>query len=361
MKKMENLRLAAYQEVAVKSKNISLVLNEIDQKIYVKKVLSNANPLIFKLIKEHPHQNLVQIHEMISLGEDGFVVIEQYLNGQTLEELLEARGCLPFEEVLAIAGSLCAALEHLHSFEPPVIHRDIKLSNVMQTDDGMIKLIDYDISRLRSEEQNQDTHILGTAGYAAPEQFGFTQTDPRSDIYSLGILLNYLLTGVHIREQADKGWLAPVIKKCTELAPEKRYASAGQVRRDLLRLSPKRTRSPKPQRISRFFPPGFRSGSPLKAVFAIVIYLLALDFAATYRLTEAKTSIGKAFDTGWTIMFLLSLILLYNNYLNVKDHLPFFDSKFRLVRFWGGLSCTFLLYLVYLVVALFFPLILNNF
>lgn len=361
MQKMENLRLAAYQEVAVKSNHIALVLNEIDQKIYVKKVLTNANPLIFKQIKEHPHQNLVRIHEIIPLADGSFAVIEQYLNGQTLEELLEVRGCLEFEEVLAIAGSLCAALDHLHSFDPPVIHRDIKLSNVMRTDDGVIKLIDYDISRFRSEAQSQDTHILGTAGYAAPEQFGFTQTDPRSDIYSLGILLNYLLTGVHISEQADKGRLAPVIKKCTELAPEKRYASVGQVRHDLNRLSPKRIRGTARLFDRRFFPPGFRSGSPKKAAFAIVVYLLALEYAGSLQLTGAETGIGKAFDSIWTAVFLLSLILLYNNYLDVKAHLPFFSSRFRIVRFWGGVSFTFFLFVVYLVVALFFMLILNNF
>nr|WP_304576464.1 protein kinase [uncultured Clostridium sp.] len=132
--------------------------------------------------------------------------------------------------------NLCSILDILHNQNPPVIHRDIKPSNIMIDNNGVLKLIDFDVSRVYREERNMDTHILGTKGYASPEQFGFEQTDCRSDIYSVGVLINVLTTGKHIKEKLNDGRLKGIIEKCTSISPDNRYSSVKELQIDLNKI-----------------------------------------------------------------------------------------------------------------------------
>ena len=104
------------------------------------------------------------------------------------------------------------------------VHRDIKPENVIIRGSEAI-LIDFDASRIFKSGINQDTQILGTTGYAAPEQYGITQTDERADIYSLGVLLNIMLTGKHPSKELAIGRLGHIVQKCTMVNPKKRYKS----------------------------------------------------------------------------------------------------------------------------------------
>ncbi len=141
------------------------------------------------------HPNLPRVTD--SFSEDGrsYLVME-FVPGETLQAYLQRVGLpRPPAEVLGWAEQLCEVLDYLHTQEPPVIFRDLKPANVMLTPEGPLKLIDFGIARHFKHGQSQDTQAFGTVGYSAPEQYGRGQTDPRSDVYSLAVLLHHALTG----------------------------------------------------------------------------------------------------------------------------------------------------------------------
>ncbi len=142
---------------------------------------------------QHPH--LPGIYDHFSEGSRWYLVMS-FIKGQTLPDYLEMQGgYLDVEEVVEIGLALCSVLQYLHTHRPPIIFRDLKPSNIMRTVDGNIYLIDFGIARIFKPGQGADTAYQGSAGYAPPEQYGTSQTTPRSDIYSLGATLYYLLTG----------------------------------------------------------------------------------------------------------------------------------------------------------------------
>ena len=162
--------------------------------------------------------NLPQILE--AAESDGMVaVLEEYIQGDPLDFLLEGALFTP-EEARCITLQLCNALWVLHSLD--AVHRDIKPENVIIRGSEAV-LIDFDASRIFKNESCGDTQILGTTGYAAPEQYGIAQTDQRSDIYSLGVLLNIMLTGKHPSRELAPGKLGRIVQKCTMVNPKKRY------------------------------------------------------------------------------------------------------------------------------------------
>ena len=164
--------------------------------------------------------NLPQIME--TAERDGMVaVLEEYIQGDSLAYLLEGALFSP-AEARKITMQLCNALWVLHKLG--AVHRDIKPENVIIRGSEAI-LIDFDASRIFKSDTNQDTQILGTTGYAAPEQYGIAQTDERADIYSLGVLLNIMLTGKHPSKELASGRLGRIVQKCTMVNPEKRYKS----------------------------------------------------------------------------------------------------------------------------------------
>lgn len=146
-------------------------------------------------------------------------VLEEYIQGDSLAYLLEGAVFTP-DEARSITLQLCNALWVLHAMG--AVHRDIKPENVILRGSEAV-LIDFDASRIFKSERSADTQILGTTGYAAPEQYGIAQTDERADIYSLGVLLNIMLTGKHPSREFAGGKLGRIIQKCTMVNPKKRY------------------------------------------------------------------------------------------------------------------------------------------
>lgn len=201
--------------------------NASDKKI-IKRSSTNRNDDIFRLLKNKKIPHLVQIEEVCS-DDAKLVVLEEFIDGTNLAKKLE-QGTIPQKEACKYTLQICKALNQLHALG--IIHRDIKPSNIIITNDDNAVLIDLSIARLVSVS-DADTDNLGTVGYAAPEQFGLTQSTPASDIYSLCITLNIMLTGVHPALQMPKGAIKYIISKATSTNISKRYSNIAQLEHQL--------------------------------------------------------------------------------------------------------------------------------
>src|SRR5258707_987450 len=148
------------------------------------------------------HPNLPRIYDHFTENDRSYLVMD-FIEGQTMEDFLDTSGggIQPLSKVMIWAEQLCDVLNYLHTRQPPVIFRDLKPSNVMLSQSGHIYLIDFGIARIFKPCKQHDTFALGSPGYAAPYQYGNAHSSPRSDIYSLGSLLHYLLTGVDPSDQ----------------------------------------------------------------------------------------------------------------------------------------------------------------
>ncbi len=171
--------------------------------------------------------------------ERSLVTVRTYVEGITLERYAEERE-LGEQDIVGICVQLCDILAYLHHREEPIIHRDIKPANVVVRDDGTLALIDFDIARVYHQGSETDTRFFGTQAYAPPEQYGFAQTDARADIYALGVLLRWLLTGSarpngNVRVYRP---LAKIIDGCTAFSPNERFGDVDQVRRLLVQANP---------------------------------------------------------------------------------------------------------------------------
>jgi tRNA A-37 threonylcarbamoyl transferase component Bud32 len=168
-------------------------------------------------------------------NDDAVFVIREFVTGVSLDEYMDGR-VLSLNEVLSISKQLCDILAYLHGQKPPIIHRDIKPGNII-INNGKITLIDFSISRKYSNEATADTIYIGTKEFSPPEQFGFSQTDNRSDIYAFGVLLCYLLTGgtdlKRIGQTVENKRLRRIIMKCTAFSPDRRYKDIGALKRAL--------------------------------------------------------------------------------------------------------------------------------
>jgi serine/threonine protein kinase len=129
-------------------------------------------------------------------------------------------GRYTYDGAKAVVMGVCKAAHSLH--ERNIIHRDIKPENIIITDKGTVKLIDLNASRIQ-KGSSQDTVRLGTIGYASPEQLGVCESDRRSDIYAIGVLLNVMLTGEHPSKCIARGKAGRIVKKCTDIDPNSRY------------------------------------------------------------------------------------------------------------------------------------------
>lgn len=211
-----------------------------NNEVVIQSAIAEAN-----MIKRLDHPALPRIVDIID-EVDFIYVIMDYIEGETLEYVVNQSGAQSQEIVINWAKQLTEALYYLHTRTPAIIYRDMKPSNVMLKPDGNLKVIDFGIAREYKAKNVKDTICLGTRGYAAPEQFGGKgQTDPRTDIYCLGVTLYHLVTGQNPAEPPYEiypirywnnnlsGGLENIIEKCTQLNPEDRYQSCAELLYDL--------------------------------------------------------------------------------------------------------------------------------
>lgn len=197
-------------------------------------------------LKKLKHPNLPSIIDVIE-DDDSFIIVMDYIEGRSLDKIIEENGAQPEAYVVEWAKQLCDVLGYLHSRTPPIIYRDMKPANVMLKPDGNIMVIDFGTAKNYEIDLGETTGI-GTIGYAAPEQYigsGLGRTDARTDIYCLGITMYHLLTNIDPCKNliSDKSiravnpalshGLDAIIQKCTQYQPADRYQSCAELMYDL--------------------------------------------------------------------------------------------------------------------------------
>lgn len=195
------------------------------------------------------YPGLPEVYDVVIETGKWYSVVE-YIEGRTLQDILN--GSLDFSPETQLFGwvtQMCDLLEYLHNQQPPLIVRDIKPGNfVVHTGSDRVVLVDLSASRIYKPGKVKDTVVLGTPGYAPPEQYGRTQTDVRSDIYSLGVTIHQLLTRINpepstqrlfefipvleVKPNFSPGW-DHIISRATQSEPDKRYQSILELKQDL--------------------------------------------------------------------------------------------------------------------------------
>lgn len=253
-------------------KNLDLVQNKFTRQLMVRRISPAADYPVLQTLCRIKHRNLMEIYDVKT--QDGVCIsLCEYINGMTLDMRVEYYQPFDIRSAKDILCQICDGLSQLHI--NGIVQRDIKPGNVMITDDGTVKIIDYSISRLIKPEQRKDTTVLGTAGYASPEQFGFTQTNGKTDIYACGVLLNYLLTGKLPNEQLHQGPLTTVIQQCIEIDENKRFASADELKKVLQGKKINRRRPFRPL-------PGFRSKHVFPKIITVFFYTVWIFMLFVY-------------------------------------------------------------------------------
>ena len=193
---------------------------------------------VYNSLRGVQNLNTVFVYDFVYENGDTYI-LEECVSGTTVQENLEQNGTMSEQDTAQIIIEICKALEVLHNQKLPIVHNDINPSNIKIREDGSVKLFDFDISRTYKKGQSQNTELFGTEEYAAPEHFGYGQSEPRTDIYCLGVTMHKMLTGQGLSTEhrvTYSGKLKKIIKKCLEFDPKNRYNSVLELKKDLERF-----------------------------------------------------------------------------------------------------------------------------
>ena len=332
---------------------IYLVQHQTTGKIYVKKILDIFNKDVYNSLYTNHIPGTPTIIDMYEEGQQ-LIVIEKYISGESLQDILNNKA-LSISEICTYISELCTILEKLHNNKPSIIHRDIKPSNIIITEYNHVVLLDFNAAKFHCETSSSDTVLLGTEGYAAPEQYGFGASTPRTDIYSTGILLQRMAESF---SQVPKE-LANIISKCIELNPKDRYQSIAELKAAIQFCgNPLKNSSMTAKPRNRFLPPGFRTLTPWKMIIAVIGYSIIFWLCLSVKFENTS----QAATWLWRIFILiinLSIVLIFTNYLNVQKLMPLCRSKYFIVKALGAvllvaLICSFQM-LILLIINSFFP------
>lgn len=344
---------------------VYLVQSALSGKVYVQKILDVYNIRVYKYLYRNPVAGIPRLINYYEAGNQ-LIVIEEYISGTSLQEKID-NSDLNVSDIRSYMIMLCNILEALHSMTPPIIHRDIKPSNIIITSYNYAMLLDFNAAKQFSGQNESDTVLIGTPGYAAPEQYGFGSSSPKTDIYSLGVVLREMLGS--ITPAFD---IAPILQRlnriaerCTQMTPAARYQSVAELKnavsqscypaqhntsaagnssqythnnQDNANNAASDNADTAKQALrgsnSRFLPPGFRTRTPWKMLLSSVAYLfiiwlcLSLELENTYG---AKLWLERIFCLG---MFIFAIFCGFN-YLNVQNILPLCKSKNRFLHYIG--------------------------
>ncbi len=184
-----------------------------------------GNKAVYEYLMSISHPNLPRIYS-VEEENGNLSIYEEYIDGITVGDVLQTGLCKE-SGVREVITGVCNALDVLHKNN--IIHRDIKPENVIIDTFGNVKLVDFDSARVYKTYQSNDTVFIGTAGFAAPEQFAISQTDPRTDIFTLGIMMNVMLTGEHPSKKLYGGKYGKIIEKCIYVDPNGRFQNVKEL------------------------------------------------------------------------------------------------------------------------------------
>lgn len=350
----EQSRLSYYKEISSFSThhNVSLVQHIETKHIYVKKTQDVYNKAVYQTLIQLNDRHIPRIYECI---EDGgqLTIIEEYVQGESLAEHLQKYGVYTEQEVVYIIQTICQVLDVLHHLHPPIIHRDLKPENIIISSDGVLKMIDFNAAKQFTSNQDTDTVLIGTREFAAPEQYGFSQSDARTDIYALGVMMNILLTGDYPKERIYQneesqakyagGTLTEIIQKCIAFSPDMRYQDIRELRRalsvvhgteeDTVDKKDKKEIDEKPvlEQKHPLFPPGFRSGHLWKMIVGALGYFFIFWLCLTMKFTDTNhvvmTGLALWVNRICVLIGMLFTVVMLFNYGNIQSYLPFPKSK----------------------------------
>lgn len=364
----EESRLSFYRELTVldEKKNIVLVQDIRNSELCVKKTLDIYSRDVYEQLASVRIEGVPAVKECVA--DDGkLIVVEEYVQGRSLKQVLDEQGLLNEEQAYEIAVQLVDILVRLHQLEPAIVHRDIKPSNIIIEKNGHVNLIDFNAARHVNADKNEDTRMLGTVYFAAPEQFGFGQSDERTDIYGLGATINYIMTGDKPGAGIAECRFSDILKKCLMVDAKDRYQSAEELRGvlDMLNYSivqdnrkKAETAFGKDNTVSvvityrnirdiivkmyrkyqkrnydidtswrRYLLPGFRRLNVVYCLIALVWYAVIVWMTITFAVTDSKT--GIPVTGGELTMYKIAVFVLlfgmtmwFGNYLNIRRKLP---------------------------------------
>lgn len=349
------LAISYYKTIAVinESHHVYLVQHQETKQIFVKKILDVFNAGIYERLYYNPVAGTPKIIDFIK-EEDKLIVIEEFISGISLREKIEKRE-LNLTDILGIIQDLSDILEKLHFQNPAIIHRDIKPSNIVITSYNRAVLLDFNAAKFHSLEAKEDTVLLGTHGYAAPEQYGFGSSSPQTDIYSVGILFKEMLNSIY--ESSPK--IDAIIRKCTQMNPAERYTDILEFRKDVEAFIHPEKKANKCLNLRKYILPGFRTRTPWKILLATIGYLMITWLCMTI---EIKGIYGWQLRLERVFLYAIMLFMIFGscNYLNVQKAMPLCQFKNPILRGIGivllNVSVIFcLLSLMFILETIFFP------
>lgn len=329
----KRLEMSYYKTIATinEEHKIYIVQNINDRHIYVKKILDVYNLDVYQYLQKHHVKGTPYIY-FIYEEEGSLIIIEEYVSGQTLEELLSRKYPFSVDEIKDITVQLCTILGKLHSCNPAIIHRDLKPSNIIRKEDGQVVLLDLNAAKHFSSDKFEDTMLLGTKGYAAPEQYGFGTSNSQTDIYALGMVINTLLYGKYTPVPYPACELTPVITKCIQLNPKERYKSVYDIRRQI--NVPTSDAIEEPKAWKSYLPPGYRQMKPLNVILATLGYIFIFWLSLTLEIKDS-TIFNLFLERIFCLLMFLGIVLISCDYLGVQKNFSLCKSGNVLIRILG--------------------------
>lgn len=345
---VERLAISYYNTIATinSAHKVYLVQHQESQKIYIKKILDVYNLHIYEYLQSHRITGIPKLYNVYEENEQ-LIIIEEFISGTSLLEIINTQA-LSIDLIIRFMCELCDILGRLHSLNPPIIHRDIKPSNIIITPYNHVVLIDFNAAKYLTNKNNSDTILLGTKGYAAPEQYGFGSSTPQTDIYALGILLNELSSAL----PASTNLFDSIINKCTQINPSDRIENVHKLKTEIEKLKEHHITKPqftKPATWRDFVPPGFRTKTPWKILTASVIYSFIFWLCLSLEV-ENVTTFQLWIERIISLLIMLFIIFCCFNYCNIQRFMPLCTNNHRIIRYLGilllNVTVTFLLLIV---------------
>lgn len=325
--------------------------NAENSEVRIARCISITSISVYERLMKAEIRGVPHIFEVISC--DGFgLVIEEYVQGRDLNRLIEdGSGYLRnISNIDLIISGIVDILESLGNMNPPIIHRDIKPANIMMDDKKNIYLIDFNISREHDGSKVHDTVAMGTRGFAAPEQYGFSESDIRTDFYGLGATIKYILDNIShyqtfLPDEEREAIFRVFADKCMMLDKKDRFQNVAEIRAflgyaNMMNIGYKvrkqeenrNIKYKKDARNNSYMIPGFRTKNPVNMIIAVLGYITSAylsyqlmfnDYNGFEGLSRDRRKGLNVFTTVFTFFIMIIVIFFVTDYRNMQSKFAF--------------------------------------